>query len=129
VRDVGGSSRRGRDALATSVRRRWGGSGVARRVDPSGFEADPDPGWDDHHHDPGADTWDDAPGHMPWDDDDGAGGDDPSPRATEARARPGSLGQTKSPPERSARTGSSGTRGARPKRLPKMAQWRFEEGR
>src|SRR3974377_330204 len=33
VRDVGGSVRRGRDALASSLRRRWGGPG-RRDVDP-----------------------------------------------------------------------------------------------
>ncbi|HUO48249.1 MAG TPA: UvrD-helicase domain-containing protein, partial [Acidimicrobiales bacterium] len=133
VRDVG-FSRRGRDALAASVRRRWSGPGRAPGVDPSGFEADPDPGWDDHHHGHAGDDWDDVPGHDPWDGDDGHGTVRGSSRSAPARAtdggsRAGNLGPTKSPPERSARSGSSGTRGARPRRLPKMAQWRFEEGR
>ena len=135
VRDVGSSVRAGRDALASSVRRHWRGPGRVGTADPSGFEPDPDTSWDDHHHaGAGADPWDDVPDPDPWDDEDGprrdsAAGRSAPQRATGRTSRPDSLGSTKSPPPRSTRSGSSATRGARPRRLPKMAQWRFDEGR
>jgi len=126
VRDVGPSLRDRPD-------RAWGGrrGPGAARPDPSGFEADAEWDWDDLHE-AGGDAWDDAQG--PRDEGEGGRGRSASTRgapspALDRRRSPGRLGSTKSPPERSARSGSSGTGGARSRRLPKMAQWRFDEGR
>jgi DNA helicase-2/ATP-dependent DNA helicase PcrA len=120
VHDVGLSARTRPDALRASARRRWSSP------DPSGFVAD-DVDWDETA---GHDAWDDTEGHDPdpWGDDAGRGGE--RAPATERAGRPGNLGGAKSPPDRPTRTGSTRARGAgRPSRLPKMAEWRFEQGR
>lgn len=126
VRDVGPSARTRPDALRTSARRRWtpGAGSRLASADPSGFEPDVDAGWDVVDAAGGAsDPWDDDAFHDPdpWGDGGRTGASSPTGPAKPASPR--RAGPTAGSPR------STGARGSRPKRLPKMAEWRFEQGR